>query len=74
MLHPNALAVDYIWEKFAAAFFVPETIKVMQDIDAIQKALQHRPFNATTETHLNFLKNIEEKIATLASKIPHLKF
>lgn len=74
MLHPNALAVDYIWEKFTVAFFVPETIKVMQDIDAIQKALQHRPFNATTETHLNFLKNIEEKIATLASKIPHLKF
>lgn len=74
MLHPNALAVDYIWEKFTAVFFVPETIKVMQDIDAIQKALQHKPFNPTTETHLNFLKNIEEKIATLASKIPHLKF
>ncbi|POS02578.1 GSCFA family protein [Flavobacterium croceum DSM 17960] len=74
MLHPNALAVDYIWKKFTAVFFVPETIKVMQDIDAIQKALQHKPFNPTTETHLNFLKNIEKKIATLASKIPHLKF
>ncbi len=46
MLHPSDLAVNYIWENFAKAYFSEETIGRNKEIDKLQKALLHRPLNA----------------------------
>ncbi|MFK7048598.1 GSCFA domain-containing protein [Flavobacterium columnare] len=74
MLHPNELAVDYIWERFLENYFDEETRSLMLDIKAIQKDLAHRPFNPNTEKHQKFLEKVHAKKMLLLKKIPHLSF
>lgn len=58
MLHPTTQAVDYIWEKFEETYFDQSTQTTIQKINKIQSALQHRPFNESSESHQKFLKKI----------------
>lgn len=74
MLHPNQQAIDYIWGKFSFSFFSEETLKVLKEVEAIQKGLAHRPFNPNNEAHQKFLKGINEKENVLKKKYPFLKF
>ncbi|AWM14233.1 GSCFA domain-containing protein [Flavobacterium sp. NRK F10] len=74
MLHPNRVAIDYIWEKFSQSFFTAETASVMKSVEAIQKGLAHKPFNPDTEQHILFLNKLEGKIQMLQSQFPFLKF
>ena len=55
MLHPSDFAVEYIWEKFSETYFSKETKDVIKQIDSIQKALEHKPFNAESEAYKEFL-------------------
>ncbi len=45
MLHPNGVAVEYIWEKFCRWIMSEETIKVNQQLDPILSYLKHRPLH-----------------------------
>ncbi|AMA49678.1 MULTISPECIES: GSCFA domain-containing protein [Flavobacterium] len=74
LLHPNELAIDYIWERFSEIYFETETQSLMLEVKNIQKDLAHRPFNPNTEKHQKFLEKIEFKKALLFKKIPHLSF
>ncbi|BCY28391.1 GSCFA domain-containing protein [Flavobacterium okayamense] len=74
MLHPNQLAIDYIWEKLSFAYFSSETVKITHEIDSIQKGLAHKPFNPNTESHLKFVNNLQSKIKELNKKYHFLNF
>ncbi|MGH2665664.1 GSCFA domain-containing protein [Flavobacterium sp.] len=74
MLHPNQLAIDYIWERFIETVISSEAFSTMEAVDAIQKALAHRPFNPNSESHQKFLQNLNQKINTLALQFPNMKF
>jgi hypothetical protein len=74
MIHPNQTAIDYIWERFADAFLSAEAHKTMQEVESIQKALSHRPFNPGTEQHQQFLSSVNDRITTLKQKFPHFSF
>ncbi|WP_298510208.1 GSCFA domain-containing protein [uncultured Kordia sp.] len=74
MLHPNTLAVNYIWEKFQHAWISHESEQTMEAIATIQKGLAHKPFNPNSEQHQKFLANLQTKIEQLQQKIPTLKF
>ncbi|MFK7811121.1 MAG: GSCFA domain-containing protein [Maribacter sp.] len=74
MIHPNLVAINYIWEKFVAVEISPTAIPVLEEVDALQKGLEHRPFNARSEQHQKFLKSLEAKITYLQQKYPHMKF
>lgn len=65
MLHPNSVAVSYIWEQFRSHYMDPNCYKIMETIDSVQKGLAHRPFNPNTAQHQRFLENIQKKIAQL---------
>jgi len=43
MLHPSSQAIDYIWDKFKAAWFDDETLKKAHEFERINKALNHIP-------------------------------
>ncbi len=43
MLHPTDLAVNYIWNIFAKAYFSEQTSLQNTETDKLQKALLHRP-------------------------------
>ena len=74
MLHPNSVAIDYIWERFAETYISETAHSLMKEVDAIQKALQHRPFNPDSGSHQKFLKNINEKIVAVRQRLPHIDF
>lgn len=74
MLHPSALAVDYIWGKFKEANVSESVFGVMEEVENIQKSLAHKPFNPNSESHLKFEANLRKKITKLESQYPFMKF
>ncbi|MFD2603039.1 GSCFA domain-containing protein [Flavobacterium suzhouense] len=74
MIHPSAIAVDYIWERFTEAYIASEAQQTMKLADNIQKGLSHRPFNPETEQHQAFLQKLDEKIKTLQKQHSHITF
>lgn len=74
MLHPNNVAINYIWEKFQSVWISDKALKTMKDIGAIQKGLQHKPFNPNSETHQKFIQNLEIKIKEIQSQFPNISF
>jgi|SRR5690554_160843 len=65
MLHPNQIAIDYIWERFAENYFCENALKTFKEIDAIQKALNHKPFNPNTQAHKKFVESTQKRIEKL---------
>lgn len=74
MLHPSQTAIDYIWIKFFENYVDEKEFATMQQVCDIQKALHHKPFNPNSESHQKFLKNLNQKITTLASRYPNIQF
>lgn len=74
MVHPNALAIDIIWEAFQKAWMAPDCLAGMQVVDQVQKGLGHRPFNPGSPEHQKFRKALAEKISYLQDTYPFMKF
>lgn len=74
MVHPNTLAINYIWEKFKETWIAPKCHSTMDEVEAIQKGLQHRPFNPNSEAHQKFERSLEAKIAYLQERYPFMNF
>jgi hypothetical protein len=72
MLHPNLLAVNYIWEKFSEIYFSGETQNIQKEIEQITKAEAHRPFNPQTAEYQDFLQNLEIKKTDIQKKYPFM--
>jgi len=65
MLHPNQVAIDYIWEKFVSIWINPSENEIMEQVNQIQKGLTHRPFNEKSKKHQLFLEKLNHKMAVL---------
>ncbi len=74
MLHPNQVAIDYIWERFSQTQISEAIYPIMEEVDSIQKGLTHRPFNTDSESHQKFIKNLKHKISQLQEKLPFITF
>jgi len=74
MIHPNPTAINYIWQYFKNSWLSDKVFTIMNDIDAIQKDLKHRPFNKNSELHKKFEENLNKKIITLTAIYPKIKF
>ena len=74
MVHPNQLAVDYIWERFRSAWISQNAYPVIDEVDAVQKGLLHRPFNPDSEAHQKFKTSLSNKITYLQERYPFMKF
>lgn len=74
MLHPSALAIDYIWEQFTTNWVHQEAQTTMQLVADIQKGLQHRPFNPTSTAHQQFLKKLKAKQDAVQLLHQHINF
>ncbi|HFS67247.1 MAG TPA: GSCFA domain-containing protein [Flavobacteriia bacterium] len=60
MLHPNQIAIDYIWRKLQNSSIKESVYTTMKKVASIQKRLQHKPFNPNTKKHQDFLKKLEQ--------------
>lgn len=74
MIHPNTTAINYIWERFKSVWINDNAFKIMDEVDIIQKGLQHKPFNPNSDAHQKFLENLEVKIDNVQSQIPRKLF
>lgn len=74
LLHPNNIAIDYIWERFVETNISVEMYPIMKKVDEVQKGLAHRPFNPTATQHMVFLDTLIEKIDFLLEKYPFMNF
>lgn len=73
MLHPNQVAVDYIYGGFQRTFFDENTIALAKEVRNIKKDEIHRSLNPNSKAHLKFTKNLESKRAQLWSRHQYLK-
>ena len=74
MIHPNQTAINHIWSKFTQVWMSSEASTTMDEVNTIQKGLQHKPFNPNSKSHQKFLQNLEDKKAQLQSKFSHIVF
>jgi hypothetical protein len=74
LLHPNQVAIDYIWERFSETFISGSVFFVMAEVATIQKGLAHRPFNVNSESHQKFEFKLKENINALIAEFPFMKF
>ncbi len=69
LLHPNALAVSYIWEKFEDCFFSSKTKELVKRIKQIQKNLNHKAFYPESEEYKKFAAKNKEQMLKLEKEI-----
>lgn len=74
MLHPNDIAISYIWEYFKTTWISDEADKTMKQVDAIQKAIKHKPFNPESEQYKVLLEQLEERKKELKATYSHIIF
>lgn len=74
MLHPNATAIEYIWQRFSETHITSEAQPIMKSVDEIRKSLQHKPFHPDSESHQQFLSKVQGKARQLQLQFPHMQF
>ncbi|NER11719.1 GSCFA family protein [Muriicola jejuensis] len=74
MLHPNTLAVDYIWERFRESCIIPADEPVMTRVGEIRRGMQHRPFYPDSLEYKTFKADLAEKIKDLKKEYPFMTF
>ena len=74
MVHPSAVAVDYVWECFCGACVDKEALGLFKSVEKIRAAREHRPFRPDTPRHREFKKAVLAEIAGIRSRYPSLDF
>ena len=74
MVHPNQIAIDYVWEKFQPIWIDADVNPIMQEVNQLQKGFAHKPFNPLAEEHVIFLSTLAKKAKALESRFPFMKF
>ncbi len=69
LIHPSEQAENYIWDKWAGAFFTPLTQKKVNQIGKIKLELNHRALNPKSDAHRKFLQNLLQKLEQLNTEI-----
>lgn len=70
MLHPSAPAVDYIWDRFAEAFFAEDTMRAIREFEKIAAAAHHRPLNPLSAEYAAFRASMLDKVKELQARYP----
>ncbi len=74
LVHPNYHATQYVWEKLVNACMPEDTRNLLKEIAGINLAVQHKPFNAATAQHQQFLKTYQEKTKVLQQLHSHINW
>lgn len=74
LLHPNELAIDYVWTKFSETCFSETCLKLLPVIEKINTAYNHRPRNTESAQHKTFAEKILKQIENIQKEIPYTDF
>ena len=65
MIHPTAVAEDYIWQKFGNHYFEENLKKFLVRWEEIRAALAHKPFHSASAAHQQFIRETLKKLEEL---------
>jgi hypothetical protein len=74
LVHPNEVAVDYIWELFKNTWIGEQAQNTMKEVEEIQSSLLHKAFDPESERHQAFLDKLEKRIQQLNLSHPEISF
>jgi hypothetical protein len=74
LLHPNQVAIDYIWERFQETWLAEVCFPTMKKVQQIRQGLAHRPFNPNSVAHQKFQQKLQQQITQLQEQFPLMKF
>lgn len=74
LLHPNSIAVDYIWEKFSGSCFSRQCLDAIADVGRLAAAMDHRPRNEESPEHKKFLKKNLVYAEELSKRYDYIDF
>ncbi len=69
LIHPNQIAIAYVWEKFVETYMGPATKTALPLLQKYHKALAHRPIHSTIPVNH---QHLVELTAQLKALLPHL--
>lgn len=72
LVHPNYFATQYVWEKLVDACMDEKTKTLMEEINTINLAFQHKAFNPASTGHKQFLLKSYHKTVALQQAHPYL--
>ena len=70
MLHPSAVAVDYIWQRFADTYFSDATQTEILPLQQLWNDMHHRPLHPDSVEYIRFKEQTEKKARALQKKYP----
>lgn len=71
LIHPNEIAVDYIWQKFKETYFSSELLAIEIAWERIRSTMLHRPHPTKKNLHIATLKKIQGEFPKL---FPHVDY
>lgn len=74
LLHPNEIAINYLWERFTESRIHPKTQAEMHLVERLISAINHRPFNPGSESYRKFQTKTLELIGEMEKKLPQLNW
>jgi hypothetical protein len=74
MVHPSEQGARYIWQRFTETWMDKESKSIMADVEAVAKAVAHRPLHLGTITYKRFKQNTLKKLEQLTGHYPFLDF
>ncbi len=66
LIHPNEVALQYIWEIFTDAYLAPAALLQVKAWQQIQQGLNHRPLQAWSTNYQQFLHRLYQQIEAFA--------
>lgn len=73
MLHPSEQAVEYIYERFADAYFSDATRRFIKEWTPIREALHHRPFHPESLEYQAFMARTQARYEDLKARYPQME-
>ncbi len=70
MIHISDVSVKHIWQKFETALIDKNSRKLAKEIQKLNAAINHRPFNKYTKEHLLFLQKQMSLLEAIEQKHP----
>ncbi len=72
LVHPNYAATEFVFEKFTEYYMGKEDLLLIEEIRDILKAYKHKPFQPSSQAHLNFIKAYLVKVLQFQQKHPYI--
>jgi hypothetical protein len=73
MVHPSAVAVEYIWQRFVENYINKDTQKEMRVLNQLWRDNQHRMLHPDTDEARTFMQRLAERKAQLQQRYPWIE-